>query len=498
MNTASTNRLADARARLESASRLLASGRAAEARSWIEQAIGLAPAWAEPHVMLARAELELSGVDKAEAVVRTALEADPQHAGAAHLLGVLLFRKDQLAAARTWFQAAVDLDPTVAIHLRDLGVVQLFLGQIAEGRATLEEALRLDPMLDEVVDTLAHTLPSGGDGTETDFLDGLLRDMAERTDLSSKTRAQVHFGLGKIQERRGQTDEAFASITAGNALMRSLVAWDAEETERRFRRVAEVFDQTLMTRLAGYGDPTQRPVFIVGMPRSGSTLVEQILSAHPMVNGGGEFDLLTRMVKEARGPGDSVFPEWSATMLEPDCANLAQLYLERAPSGLPGQTRVTDKRLENFEYLGLIHLLMPRATIIHCRRDPRDSAFSSLSLRFSMGQEYSYDMAELGRYWRGYDAIMDHWRRVLPQGLILDVQYEDLVADLEGGARRIVGHCGLDWDEACLRFHEAKRPVRSASLAQVREPIFTRSIGRWKPFAAHLAPLFTEMGLKDA
>lgn len=498
MPSASATRLADARARVQSATQLLASGKAAEARSWLEEAIHLAPSWAEPHVLLAKAQLELDATAEAEVTVRTALEADPEHAGAAHLLGLLLFRKDQLGAARTWFQTAVNLAPDVARYQRDLGVMQLFYGQIAEGRATLHKALTLDPMMEEVVDTLAHILPPDIDGAETAFLFEMLKELAERPDLSAKARAEVYFGMSKIHERRGEADEAFANIAAGNALMRTLVEWDADAEERRFARVAEVFDTSLFERLKGAGSPDPRPIFIVGMPRSGSTLVEQILSAHNHVHGAGEVDLLTRIVKNARGPGGSVFPEWSATMLEPDCPALAALYLDKLPKGLQGQTRTTDKRLENFEYLGLIHLLMPEAKIIHCRRDPRDSGFSALGLRFSQGQEYSYDMQELGRYWRAYDALMDHWRKVLPPGVMLDVQYEDLVADLEGQAPHIVNHCGLEWDEACLRFHEAKRPVRSASLAQVRQPIFTRSVGRWQPYATHLQPMFEAMGLPPA
>jgi Tfp pilus assembly protein PilF len=498
LTSPSANRLADARARVRSAAELLASGRAAEARSWLEEAINLAPSWAEPHVLLAKAQMELDAPAEAEQTVRAALEADPEHAGAAHLLGLLLFRKDQLAGARAWFQTAVNLAPDVARYHRDLGVMQLFFGQIAEGRATLQRALTLDPLMEEVVDTLAHILPAETDGAEMAFLFNMLTDLAERPDLPTKTRAEVYFGMSKIHERRGEVDEAFASLAAGNALVRGLIQWDADAEEQRFRRVAEIFDPALFERLKGAGAPDPRPIFVVGMPRSGSTLVEQILSAHSQVHGAGETDLLLRMVQSSRGPGGSLFPEWSATMVAADCPVLAGYYLEKLPKGLPGQTRTTDKRLENFEYLGLIHLLMPGAKIIHCRRDPRDSGFSALGLRFSQGQEYSYDMVELGRYWRAYDALMDHWREVLPPGVMIDVQYEDLVADLEGGARRLIAHCGLEWDDACLRFHEAKRPVRSASLAQVREPIFTRSIGRWKPYAAHLKPMFDAMGLPEA
>lgn len=499
VSAASTNRLAEAQARVQSASALLAKGQAAEARSWLQEAINLAPSWAEPHVLMAKAQLEMAELAEAEATVRTALEADPEHAGAAHLLGILLFRKDQLAAARTWFQTAVNLAPGQARFHRDLGVIQLFYGQIEEGRRSLHTALKLDPMMEEVVDTLAHILPAKGegDGSEAAFLFELMSDLAQRKDLRPRTRAEIFFGMAKIHEQRGNVDETFANMAAGNALMRTLVTWDADAVEARFRRVAEVFNPEIFQRLKGAGAPDERPIFLVGMPRSGSTLAEQILAAHPLVHGAGETDLFMRMVASSTGPDGSVFPQWSVTMNDVDCRALGRHYLDRMPTGLAGQTRFTDKRLENFEYLGLIHLLMPNARIIHCRRDPRDSGFSALGLRFSEAQEYSYDMTELGRYWRAYDGLMDHWRQVLPEGVMLEAPYEGVVADLEGWARRMVAHVGLDWDDSCLRFHEAKRPVRSASLAQVRQPIFTSSVGRWRPYAKHLQPMFQAMGLPE-
>jgi hypothetical protein len=177
-----------------------------------------------------------------------------------------------------------------------------------------------------------------------------------------------------------------------------------------------------------------------------------------------------------------------------DCRTIGQAYLGSLPGDGPGRRRVTDKWVDNFMHLGLIHGCLPNATIIHCRRDPRDTCLSCFSTRFAEGQDYAYDLVELGRYWRAYDQLMDHWRAVLPPGRMLEVPYESVVADVEGWARRLIAHCGLVWDEACLWFYESKRQVRSASFAQVRQPIYTGSVGRWRPFAGHLRPLLEAIG----
>jgi hypothetical protein len=231
------------------------------------------------------------------------------------------------------------------------------------------------------------------------------------------------------------------------------------------------------------------------MPRSGTTLVEQIISAHPDVYGAGEFPALLNLLAASTGPGGIAFPEWGGAMMPQDCVNLGEAYLQALPSGPSSQVRTTDKRLENAEFLGMAHLILPNAPIVYVRRDPRDMAFSCYALLFSEGQEWSYDFAELAAYWRAHEALMAHWRAVLPPGRILEVSYEALVADFEAETRRIIAHCGLTWDAACLEYHRSRRGVRSASAAQVRQPIYDTSIGRWRPFAQHLRPLFDAMGL---
>ena len=255
--------------------------------------------------------------------------------------------------------------------------------------------------------------------------------------------------------------------------------------------IAQVFDAALFERLAGAGLASERPIFIVGMARSGTTLVEQILSAHPAVDGAGETATLPKLVEQVDG---AAYPAWARTMTAADAWRLGQSYLDALPAGAPGETRVTDKTLSNFEHLGLIQLCLPNAAIIHCRRDPRDVGLSCFANRFSQGQDHTYDLAELGRYWRAYDRLMAHWRAVLPPGRMLEVPYEAVVEDVEGWARRLVAHCGLAWDDACLRFHESGRAVRTGSFAQVRRPIYTGSVGRWRRFAGHLDSLLEALG----
>jgi tetratricopeptide (TPR) repeat protein len=473
----------------------MAAGALSAARDSFTEARALSPSWADAHFQLAFVNVDLGARDLAEQGARAALDLDPRHAGAAHLLGALFCEQNRLAEALPWLQSAVALSPQTARFQRDLGAIQLFYGDVTAARASLQTAIRLDPHAQTVVYTLAWMTRMGDGSAGSEELFGTLLELAKTLDdLPIAEQIEVWFALGKAHEDRGETDQAFAAFAKANALKRSTFNYDADGAARRLRRTAEIFNQPLIERLGGKGAPGDRPIFIVGMPRSGTTLVEQIISAHPLVHGAGELPVLSNLLENARGAGGSPYPDWVPTMSPGDCKVIGQAYLDRLPAGLPGQVRTTDKWLGNFEHIGLIHLCLPGATIIHCRRDPRDSCFSAFSIRFNTGQEFAYTMEELGRFWRDYDGLMSHWRAVLPPGRMLEVPYEALVGDLDSWARRIVAHCRLDWDEACLRYYESKRPVRSASLVQVREPIYSTSIGRWKPFERHLAPLFDAMG----
>jgi hypothetical protein len=231
------------------------------------------------------------------------------------------------------------------------------------------------------------------------------------------------------------------------------------------------------------------------MPRSGTTLVEQILASHPMVHGAGELKTMNDVVLTVRGPdGNTIpYPEFVPSLdpaaLQAIGARYLALLRELAPHG----ERVTDKMPSNYYFVGLIHLALPNARIIHTMRDPVDTCISCFSKLFTAEQNHTYDLGELGRYYRRYERLMAHWRRVLPPGRMLDVRYEDVVADLDGQARRIIDYCGLPWDDRCLSFHETDRPVRTASATQVRQPIYSSAVGRWKVYEEFLGPLLNEL-----
>jgi hypothetical protein len=243
------------------------------------------------------------------------------------------------------------------------------------------------------------------------------------------------------------------------------------------------------------GEPSAVPLFIVGMPRSGTTLIEQIMASHPRLFGAGELPNLHNAAVSLHPTGGGIFsfPDAMLHVSGEHLQRLAAHYVSEVLRLAPTATHVIDKMPSNFFFAGLIHLALPNARIIHAVRDPVDTCMSCFSKLFAAGQYHTYDLAELGRYYRHYEELMEHWRRVLPVGRILDVRYEDLVADLEGQARRIIGHCGLEWHRRCLAFHETVRPVRTASATQVRQPLYRSAIGRARPYERFLGPLFAEL-----
>ena len=301
--------------------------------------------------------------------------------------------------------------------------------------------------------------------------------------LAGSERIDFHFALGKIYDSRGQGDTAFAHFRSGNALRRAALAagghvFDAEHHDRLVEAIIGAFPPESFESSKGLEDT--RPVFIVGMPRSGTTLMEQIAASHASVFGAGETGGIGDMV--SRLPG-----EYPGNMEGLDDSD-ALAYMERLGTLAPDSLRIIDKTPFNFLYLGLIARLLPGARIVHCRRDAMDTALSCYFQNFAAPHPWSTDLGELGRYIRAEVRMMDHWHAVLPMP-IYEIRYEDLIADQEGESRRLIDALGLPWDAACLAFHENTRWVRSASNWQVRRPIHGGSVGRWKAYGEHLGSL---------
>jgi hypothetical protein len=310
-------------------------------------------------------------------------------------------------------------------------------------------------------------------------------------------RSAIHFGVGRVLDAQGDHAGAFEHFRLANALCRAEWekrgrGYDPAEYDETIARMIAACSPVFFERVRGFGVETDRPVFIVGLPRSGTTLTEQILASHSEVFGAGELPIVRDIFESLpRVMNLDLSPDECLGRLDRRTAEQLARQHSRELDRLNGQAaRVVDKMPENYIYLGLLAALFPRATFIHCRRDVRDVAISCWMTNFRHVR-WSNDPEHIASRIHAYGRIMDHWRRVLPVRW-LDVVYEETVADLETAARRLVAWCGLDWQPACLAFHEGRRIVRSASLSQVRQPIYTHAVGRWKNYETVLAPLLAE------
>jgi tetratricopeptide (TPR) repeat protein len=389
------------------------------------------------------------------------------------------------------YERALQLLPREAGLRMSIGHLQKTLGRRAESEASYKAALAMDPGRAEAYWSLADLKNYVFSDEEV----SAMRRLIDSDPRDPSNEAQLDFALGKALEQRQQYHEAFASYARGAELRRREAPFDIAQFERRCARVRAFFDASFFAAHRG-GDPSPAPIFIVGLPRSGSTLVEQILASHSAVEGTMELLNVLNIVREFddMAPGRTGYPETVGGATPERLTALGRRYIEQtAPLLRLGRSRFTDKLPNNFSHIGLIHAMLPHATVIDVRRHPMDACFSTFRQYFAEGQNFSYDLEDLGRYYRGYLTLMDHWDTVLP-GKVLHVRYEELVRAPEAGIRRLLEHCALDFEPACLAFHETQRAVRTASAEQVRQPIYTSAIGYWRHFEQELEPLRLALG----
>jgi Flp pilus assembly protein TadD len=411
---------------------------------------------------------ELGRFDDADAKYRQALAVDPAFAGAHNNIGLLLKAGGRLPEAAAAFERAIGLAPRDPSYYDNLAAVRPFVAG--------------DPYLAALEGLALEGLA----------LEGLANDEAK---LSLAHQIHLHFALAKAYEQINRPQDAFRHLLDGNALKRREMIYDEAATLAKMDRQRALISGEFIRARQGCGEPSTLPIFIVGMTRSGTTLIEQILASHPQIFGAGELDVLDKVAGSLRAtlPGSPPFPDMMLQMSAEQFRALGAHYVDQISERAPRAARITDKMPANFLFAGLIHLALPNATIIHAVRNPVDTCVSSFATHFTKGHAHTYDLAELGRYYRHYRTLMAHWDAVLPPGRILEVRYEELIADVEGAARRIVSHCGLPWDESCLDFYRTERAVRTASAAQVRKPIYGSSVGRSHKYAAFLDPLLGEL-----
>ena len=474
---------------------LLKSGRQAEAVEAYRRALELRPHFPSASNNLGMALHQLGRVEESVDALRNALELEPELAYPYNNLAVALRDLGRTGEALCLYDQAISLRKHgFELALTNKAVLLLEIGELTRARRAADEALGFNPNLVTAWHlrvTLKTVTPADPD---LEALESLL-GRADQLSMTAADRIRLRFALGKAWLDAGDADRAFAHLAQGNQLKRVTFEYDSALTLERMDAVARTFTPSLLQQFAGTGagHPTEVPVFIIGMPRSGTSLVEQILASHPSVHGGGELGFLHELV-----PGVSpnepyhcppLYPSQLAAMSPGHLAHLGREYESRLRRAFPDKARVIDKMPANFLYAGFIHLILPDARIIHCRRDPLDTCLSCYVQIFNGPVVFVYDQGELGSYYRHYELLADRWRDVLPPTRYMEVRYEDVVENLEREARRLVEFCGLPWSEQCLRFQQTQRPVRTASASAVRSPIYRTSIGRSRDHARHLETL---------
>jgi tetratricopeptide (TPR) repeat protein len=440
---------------------------------------------------LGSALVALGRLEEADAAARHLVKIEPENPQTWITIAAVATRLMRQEQALEAYEQAARLQPQDVRLRMSIGHVQKTLGRRSESEASYKASLALDAGLAEAWWSLADLKNYSFSDAEVAAIERLLaNDKRERAN-----EAQLHFALGKACEQRRRYADAFAHYAQGNALRRLDAPFDIANFERRSERIRAFFDEVFFAAHAGSSDPSAVPIFIVGLPRSGSTLVEQILASHPRVEGTMELPFIINIANEFDdlAPGRDGYPETVRNASAAQLSALGARYLAQTKPLRRGRERFTDKLPNNFSHVGLIHAILPNATVIDARRHPMDACFSTFKQHFAEGQTFSYDLEDLGRYYRCYLSLMDHWDSVLP-GKVLHVQYEELVRDPEGNIRRLLEHCRLPFEPACLSFHETQRSVRTASAEQVRQPIYTTGVGYWRYFEKELEPLRSALG----
>jgi tetratricopeptide (TPR) repeat protein len=468
-------------------------GRLADAEQHYRAALALAPDHTGVLHGLGMVCFNTGQLDEAIFRLEQVLEREPNHRGA--LLGL----GDAFGAAGRQRDAEEVLERLLALEKSNagahfaIGQIRKQLGKFELAREAFAGAVAIEPTNPSYQYALAESAPFAEGDPRLAALEALAKNQSRYSDGQ---KAELHFALFKAYDELNRPEEAIAHLTTGNRVYRSLVPYQEAEVIDLFRELKEVYTAEAIATYGGAGHSSEVPVFVVGMPRSGTTLVEQILASHPDVFGAGELLYVQDLILGGFAGFD--YPADLAALGGEGLRRFGGYYTVRLSALAPKAKRIIDKLPANFRHLGLLHLAMPKARFVHVVRDARDTCFSCYTQLFASGLNYAYDLGELGRYYKASEDLMAHWRQVLPQSALLDISYENLISDFETEARRLIAFCGLEWNEAVLRFHETDRAVRTRSEYQVRRPLYRSSIGRWRRYEQWLAPLLAALAEPSA
>lgn len=460
-------------------------GRLKDAESLLRRAIELAPGFTAARANLALVLYRQNRPAEALQELDLLMEAEPDHPGHANLKAAALGRLGAFEDAILLYERVLKDAPDQPKLWMSYGHMLKTVGRQSDGVEAYRRAIALRPALGEVWWSLANlkTVRFGRDDIAA------MEAARASDDLSDEDRFHFDFALGKAFEDCHEPDRAFAHYAAGNALRRAQLVYDADETERFVDDCMALATPAFFAERAGWGHASGDPIFILGMPRAGSTLVEQILASHSRIEGTTELPDLPALAR--RIPD---YPHGLAALTADGARALGQEYLRRtAVQRRTDRPFFVDKLPNNWAHVVLIRLILPNATIIDARREPRACCFSNFKQHFARGQAFSYSLEDMGRYYRDYVRLMAHIDRAQP-GRVHRVIHEALVADTENEVRRLLAACGVAFEPGCLTFHETERAVRTASSEQVRQPIFSGGDRAWRPFAPHLGPLVSALG----
>ena len=470
------------------------AGRNPEAEALLSRCLDLAPGFTDARYAYAMVLNWRHRPEETLVQAERLLAVEPANPLYQHLRAAALLQLGEDHAAADAYAAVLDTHPDQALPWMSYGHALKTVGRQPEAVAAYRRSLSLDPKLGEAWWSLANLKTVTLDDADVAVMTATLA----RPDLSEPDRLQLHFALGKAHEDAGRDAEAFAEYARGAAIQRARVDYDPDETSGQMRRTKALLGKAFFAAHAGQGCPAADPIFILGLPRSGSTLIEQILASHSQVEGTHELPhipaLASRLAGRARRESEGAYPDILAALSPQEIAALGEEYLARAQTVRKlGRPLFIDKLPNNYAHTGFIHLILPNAKIIDARRHPLGCCFSGYKQHFATGQTFTYDLTDLGRYYRDYVELMAHFDAVLP-GRVHRVIYEQMVADPETEVRRLLHYCGLDFEAGCLKFHENDRAVRTASSEQVRRPIFTDAAEHWRRFEPWLDPLKAALG----
>jgi tetratricopeptide (TPR) repeat protein len=461
-----------------------------EAIFYYQQALQLNPTDIDACYNLGRTLQENKQYNEAVMYYQKALQLNPALADAYNNIGIILQEKEQLNEALSCFQKAIQSNPNCFEAYSNMGNVFIIQGKLHEGTSYFKKALQLKPDYAEALLNIVRNQSLSCDDSEELFQ--LTKELIKQ-DISEHDMVHVYFAMGKLCDNLKMFEKSFEYYRLGNMLKRAQVEFNIDAHVDYLSRIRETFSVDFIKHRKSWGSDSEMPIFIFGMPRSGTTLVEQILASHPNVYGGGELQFFNQMDQKLASlfKVNEPYPECLNFIDDLTAYDIAELYLRKTRKivGLSKDyKRFTDKNPFNFYYLGLISLLFPKARFIHCQRHPLDTCISIYFQEFTAGNHFAYDLRELGLYYREYLKLMNYWQQVLFIH-IFELRYEDIVQHQEDVTRKLVEFCGLEWDSECLNFYKKDRPVFTASNWQVRQPIYTTSCGRWQNYEQFLDPL---------